>query len=308
MTPIRNRRDARRTALPLLALLLAVMSSLYGQSNRLFYTVPYTYYTDVSGAFAKEYSVGGGAYTYVGIGRHSVEFDAAYSRIHWAEQTLTDPVFGPYTLAALDFDQVDLTSIYTNYQITNIQFRIGGHAIFSNDAFTDGTLTALAGLKRVRPNEYSAAVDVYQTFYSNYAPEFSALQVDGTFGFYFGNAFTYGQLYAETRGSYIRLSEPVGFEETQFPSIQQTLRFSRNGVALEAFWWGGYRAFAVDNGGTVVFNLPERHLGAFGASMWWGFHERASLKVAWRQGRFKELGGEAVATGNTVSLTGGWTW
>ncbi len=292
----------------LLGGVLVIQNSLTAQTKTVVHTLPYVSFANYNEAFFKENALVGGVYNYFGFGiKHSLEADAGYTRIRFGSRRLLIDGF-EYRTEDFRINQFDLTLAYTNYQLTNLLWRVGTHLIFTDDELTDQSYVIFAGLKRYRPKEYNAGIDVFGSFYNNYQPNLKALQVSGTFGFYFGNFFTYGGFYAETKGHYIRLSDDVGFGETQYPSVRQSLSYFYKKLTVEGFWWAGFQAFAVQNDGFVVYNLAERHLGAVGGAIKFVLGKNASLKLKYARGRFKELGAEAVVKSHTVTVVGGISW
>lgn len=270
--------------------------------------LPYGGYLNYQNTFAKEYSFVTGAYGYFGYGlHHSFEGDFSFTRINYGEEIDT---VGMRRLVSrpINIDQFDITFVYSNYSLTNLKLRAGLHAIFSEDDLTNQSYIVFGGIQRYRSYRYNAGVDVYASFYNNYIPDFTALQFTATFGFYFGNYFTYGSFYSETRGHYIQLSEDVGFTDKEFASIEQSLYFTRDKVTLQAFLWSGFQVFGVQKDGFVVFNLGERHLGAYGGSIKYAFTKKSSLKLAVARGRFKEVGLDEIASSLNFTLLLGYTF
>ncbi len=292
----------------LISVILVILPQvIFSQTPSTTYVLPYFSFTNYSSTFQKEYALTSGLYGYYGYGlKHSFEGDVSYTAIHYANltQVINNQIFSS---PSFNINQADVTFIYTNYQLTNLNWRAGAHAIFSDDALTNNGFILFSGLKRYRSNYYNVAIDVYGSFYNDYSPNLKVLQVDGTFGFYFGNYFTTGSFYAETKGSYIELSENVGFGSKQFPSVKQSLFFYRKKFTLEAFLWTGFQVFAVTNNGFIVFNLAEKHLGALGGSIKYEFNNKASLKLKITHGRFKELGLDNISKSFTIALLGGYS-
>lgn len=287
-------------------LLFAIAQPVFGQGSTVFSAFPYGSYVNYSGTFYKENNIGGGIYGYLGMGlNHSLEFDAAYSRITFGSRDIFIDGF-PFRTEAVNVNQTDVTLRYTNYHFTNMQWHVGYHGIFSSDDPTAGTVI-FGGLKRQRFNEYGAEVQVYHSKYSNFTPDFSALQVTGIFGFFFGNAFLNQRFYAETGGSYIRHSTDAGFGATEFASVRQSLKYFYKSLTIEGFVWTGKQAFAVQNYGFVVFNLPEEHQGAFGGSLEIALNPKSSLTLKVSQGRFKELGTSGRPRATTFVVMGAFT-
>lgn len=238
---------------------------------------------------------GAGAYVFYGYGlEHSIEADLAWARIKYNP---FDYQFNGSTYRAASFrlDQTDLTLKYNNYSWQDFNFNVGLHAIFSDDAFTDGSYIVFGGIKRYRAQSYSAGINVYKGFYDNYQPSLNTTQADVYFGFYFGNYFKGNYFYTETKGSYINLSQEIGFNQKQLPSIEQNLYWYLNSTTINLKWWSGYRVFAVEKGGFVLFNLAEKHIGGLGASVKFGLGKNSSLEVKAERRLFKELGRGAVS-------------
>ncbi len=146
------------------------------------------------------------------------------------------------------------------------------------------------------------AIDFYESFYQDFSPTLKVFQATATFGFNFGNYFTTGKFYAETKGFYVRLSDDVGFQDKQYPSVKQSLFYYHKKLTLEGFVWTGFQIYAVRNDGFVVFNLTEKYLGAFGGSVQYMLNRKTSLKFKIARGKFKESGRGVLANSVNAGL------
>jgi hypothetical protein len=244
-------------------------------------------------------------YGYYGVGlKHSFEAEASFTQINFGTR---DFQIGEEVIRfnSFNINQLDITAVYNNFQLSNLQLRGGIHTIFTDDSLTNNALIIFGGIKRYRSSIYNAGIEFYGSFYNNYVPNLKVLQITATFGFNFGNYFQSGSFYAETKGHYIKLSEEVGFGETQFPSVQQSLFYYYKRLTLGAFFWAGYQLFAIQNDGFVVYNLAERHLGAYGGSFKYAISTKASIKLKISRARFKELGLDEIVKSTSVVLIAG---
>lgn len=267
----------------------------FAQQQTRFDLLPYAAYIDYNNAIIKNYSIIGGLYGCYGIGlKHSIEGDLAYNRIDFGEFIYAFEG-QEYRTAPFKINQADITLAYSNYMVKNLKWRIGGHAIFNDDTVNDRALIVFGGLQRYRSYQYNAAIDVYASRYNNFVPELTVLQATGTFGFYVGNYFTSGNFYLETKGHYIKLSEDIGFGDTQYASVEQNISFFYKNLTLSGFFWAGYQVFGIQKDGFVAYNLAEKHLGAYGGYIRFGSGKNSSLKLEVARGRFKEFAPEPAA-------------
>jgi hypothetical protein len=269
--------------------------NIFAQQQTRFDLLPYAAYIAYNNTVSKNASLVGGIYGFYGIGlKHTLEIDAAYNRIDF-DEFIYEFEGQEYRSEPFTIKQGDITLAYSNYTVKNLKWRIGGHAIFNDDFFNDKAIIVFGGLQRYRAYQYNAGIDVYHSWYNNFIPELNVLQVTGTFGFYLGNYFTSGNFYAETKGHYIKLSEDIGFGDTQYASVKQSLSYFYKRLTLSGFIWVGYQVFGIQKDGFVVYNLAEKHLGAFGGYVKFGLSQKSSLKLEVAQGRFKEFGSEQAA-------------
>jgi hypothetical protein len=292
---------------PLSLSLLIFLMTFSAQAQNRFDLLPYASYLKYDNTFRKDMSLIGGVYGYYGLGlKHSFEGDVAYTKIDFKE-FIYNFEGQDYRLEPFTINQLDMTLLYTNYTLTNLSVRLGSHVIISDDSLTNGSLIFFGGLKRYRPYQYNAAIDFYASLYERYAPRLEVYQVSGTFGFYFGNYFTSGNFYAETKGHYIELSDDIGFGGKKFASVEQSLSYYYKNLTLSGFIWAGYQVFGIQKDGFVVYNLAEKHLGAYGASIKQGLSSKSSLKLEVSRGRFKELGADKISTSLKFLVIAGFT-
>ncbi len=289
-------------------LLLLTALSASAQTTKSLVVLPYFSYSTYANAAQKQSAIISGLYGYYGIGlTHTIEADVNYSRIHYGNNPsrMHDLIL---RTNHFDIKQADLTLAYTNYRIKNLKLRLGMHTIFTDDPFTDKAAVLWAGVHRFVTNQYHAGIDLYQSFYPNYIPDLQVTQANATFGFYSGNYFRGGQLYFRTRGTYIRLNKEVGYTDTEYASVQQTVSYYKGKIRIAGFFWTGYRVFAVDNDGFAVFNLPERHIGALGSSVTYETSLKSRLTLTLSEGRLKELGIDRVVKYWNLTLAAGYNF
>lgn len=275
---------------------IIIPTFLFGSTRLTLY--PYGALLNYSNTQSKTNSVVSGLYGYFGIGRHhAFEGDLHFTKINHGASV--SPFIDDMSY---EIDQRGLTLAYSNYSIRNVRLQLGTHIIKSDDALTHDTQVLFGGFQYYRPYLFNVAINGYQSFYDNYSPSFVARQLTTSFGFYFGNYFTYGQFYSETKANVIDLSEDIGFGEKRFYSIEQSLTFMRDKWSFEAFLWTGARAFAVQNDGFIVYNLAEKHLSAVGGAITRQISDPLSLTLSYTRGRFKETGFNQIAVMQAFSL------
>lgn len=222
----------------------------------------------------KENGLVNGVYGFFGHGlKHSFEAALDYTTINFA----TD-----FTVK-----QWDATLAYTYYHGLNQTYRAGVHYINTNSDWTNHAVTFLAGLNRYSYAKWNAGLSVYATRYSNYDPDFTALQITPAVGFYFGK----GRLYSETSASWIHLTEEVGINlDTQnFLSVEQELSYFWKKFTFNAWGWGGRQAFAVHNDGFVVFNVAEKHLGGWRVSSTYQLTPKMNFTLGFQAAYFSDI-------------------
>jgi hypothetical protein len=210
----------------ILSLFISLLTiNAFAQRQTRFDLLPYASYINYNNAVIKNSSIIAGLYGYYGAGlKHTIEGDVAYNRIKF-DEFFYEFEGREYRTEPFTINQADITLIYSNYMLNNLKWRFGSHAIFNNDSLTDKSFIVFGGLQRYRPYQYNAGIDVYVSWYNNFTPAITVLQATGTFGFYFGNYFTSGNFYAETKGHYIKLSEDIGFGDKQYASVEAFLIF-----------------------------------------------------------------------------------
>lgn len=241
--------------------------------------MPYVGGIQYSGTVAKERSTLAGLYAYYGIGmEHSIEGDVSWTRIDYDSTTLSR------------INQYDTTLIYSNYGVLDWKWRLGGHLVTSSDEPTEGSVF-WGGFSNYEPSRFSRGVDLYVSRYGNYAPALNIQQVTGAWGFYLKNM---PGTYLNVQGHYIHLSDDIGFDQQDFGSGELTLIQPIKNWTLSVFGWAGEQVFAVQKEGFAVYNLPEKHQGAYGGSLRCQIATASSIKLEFIQKHFKEL----AATGS----------
>ncbi len=286
-------------------ILFALVTVSTAQTKSRLDILPYTLFSSYDGALSKNRTIVGGVYAFYGYGpEHSFEMDAAYTKINYRGFSyLYDGV--EYRQPGSSLNQTDISFNYTNYQLTDLRLNLGMHGIFTDDALTDKSYVLFAGINRYRDQYYETGVNVYYSLYENYVPSLNVIQTDAWFGFYLGNYFTGPWFYSELRGTYIRLSEEIGFAQTQLPSVQYSLSYFSGNWTAKAEWWTGYRIFAVTGKGFVVYNLAEKHLNAFSLSLRRVWNAKISAEFKWSRELFKEpFRGEIVKAMNYTMVFG----
>lgn len=280
----------------ILSLFISLLTiNAFAQRQTQFDLLPYASYINYNNAVIKNSSIIAGLYGYYGAGlKHTIEGDVAYNRINF-DEFIYEFEGREFRSEPFTINQADITLIYSNYMLNNLKWRFGSHIIFNDDSFNDNAFTVFGGLQRYRPYQYNAGIDVYVSWYNNFTPAITVLQATGTFGFYFGNYFTSGNFYAETKGFYIKLSEDIGFGDKQYASVEQSLSYFYKNLTLGGYIWAGYQVFGIQKDGFVVYNLAEKHLGAYGALVKFGLSEKSTLKFEVSRGRFKEFGSDQIA-------------
>lgn len=274
-----GRNGIRMAVWGLIAALLP--SFLCAQTATRKIVLPYAAFLDYGGTQSKSHGFVSGLYGYYGHGRnHSVETDTAYLRIRY--DAYGDE--GPH-----DLNQLDMTFVYSNYSFPGWKLRGGIHGILTSDNLTNKAFVLFGGISRYKTYAYEAGVDVYTSVYSRHVPDaLHVLQVTATGGYYFGEYYRYGSFFARTRANYIRLSDDVGFEETELGSIEQSLSYYRGGWTVKASAWFGRQLYGVQNDGFIVRNLSEVHRGAFGGSVEYAVTGAWTVKLDVSRGRFSE--------------------
>jgi len=249
--------------------------------------MPYVGGIQYTGTVAKDRSTIAGLYGYYGIGmEHSIEGDASWTRIEYDSATLSK------------IDQYDTTLIYSNYGVLDWKWRLGGHLVISSDEPTEG-MVLMGGFSNYQPSRFSRGVDLYFSRYDNYAPALDIQQITGTWGFYLKGL---PSTYLKVQGHYIHLSDEIGFDQQHFGSGELTLIQPIQDWTLTAFGWAGQQAFAVQKDGFAVYNLSEKHQGAFGGSLRYQIATASAIKLEFIQKYFKELAAPASARASQLLL------
>ncbi len=279
-------------------LISAVMATASHAEDVLINTSFYGSYIDYSSSAVKDDGYIGGIYGYAGIGlEHSIEGEIDYTKINYT---------GSGSLKQWDF-----TVLYTNYSVKNTKVRIGGHYISSDDSATDGGIILTGGYEFYTLNSYNYSIDIALSYYDNYNIEKTYIrniyrgmgrgsfsyttnttglwvyQISPKFGYSFPGTSA-GDIYLETRGYYIRLSDDVGFGKNFF-SVEGSLNIDAGMFGFNLYGWIGEQEFAVKKYGFAVYNLSEKYKNGFGASIRYKISENSSITVGLKRETFKEL-------------------
>ncbi len=242
--------------------------------------IPYAGSIQYADTLAKDRSTIAGLYGYYGIGaKHSIEGDAGWTRIDYDSGTLSR------------INQYDTTLVYSNYGLLDWKWRAGAHLITSNDAASEGGIL-MGGLHNYEPSRFSRGVDIYLSRYKDYAPALDVQQVTGSWGFY---PRQFPKTYVQVQGHYIHLSDEIGFDQQSFGSAELSLVRPIRDWTVTLFGWAGQQVFGVQKEGFVVYNLPEKHQGAYGASLKYAVASTSSIKLEFVQKHFEELGATVKA-------------
>ncbi|MBI4870692.1 MAG: hypothetical protein HY814_03905, partial [Candidatus Riflebacteria bacterium] len=91
-------------------------------------------------------------------------------------------------------------------------------------------------------------------------------------------------------------------------SVEDRLTFTRNRWTSSLQVWSGSQAFAVRDGGFVVFNLAEEHTGGAGATLRYALRPDWSVAAQASLERFRELGRTTRSEADGLSLVVGHTF
>ncbi|WP_457640120.1 hypothetical protein [Persephonella sp.] len=277
----------------------------------------YGSYFDYSGSVVKDDGYTGGIYGYVGIGlEHSIEGEIDYTKINY--------------LGSGSLKQWDFTLLYTNYSLQGSKIRIGGHYISSDDRATDGGVVLYGGYEQTVDKTYDWGVDGALSYYDNYSIEktymrtvtrgkrswtyYTTASVNGLYVFQVSPKLgitvpstQIGDIYLETRGYYIGLSDDVGFGQ-HFFSVEQNISVKYNEFSIDMYGWIGEQEFAVKKYGFAVYNLSEKYRYGFGASVRYNVSDNSFVSAGIRKENFKEIDNPSSADTTTLFAFGGITF
>jgi len=274
----------------------------------------YGSYFDYADSVVKDDGYSAGFYGYLGIGlEHSLEGEIDYTKINY--------------LDAGSLNQWDFTLLYTYYGISGTKVRLGGHYISSDDSATDGGVIGYAGVEKTVDYKYDFGIDGAISYYDNYAVEktyirkitmgkkswtfytnatvngLTVLQVSPKFGISFPST-AIGDLYFETKGYYIWLSDSVGFGRN-FLSVEENIYVDYGDFRFHLYGWIGEQEFAVKNYGFLVYNLSERYKNGFGGSIRYNLSDRSFITAGLQKEYFKEIDNPNTAEVSALYFFGG---
>jgi hypothetical protein len=233
-----------------------------------------------------------GFYGTYGVGyRHLVELGGAWTGIDNQDGS---------TLS-----QTDVALAYSLFG-SRAAGRIGGHVIATSDPLTDGGRVLFGGLSLYRLGVWSAGAELAWSSYPDHGGGLDVLQAAPSAGFtaYAGDD---GVVAGTVRGYVIHLSEESGLGATEFFSAEASVSYTLGDWTVSGFAWGGEQAFAVRNGGFLVFNFSELHNGGFGGGLRWVMTPRSALAAGLYMERFRDTGFAGDAWARTLSLSLGLT-
>lgn len=236
---------------------------------------------------------------------------------HWAHLvevggTLTNIEY----LSGYTLEQTDITAAYSRFWLRG-SARVGGHAISTNDPSTDRGVVVFGGASAYKVGVWSAGADGALSSYSNFgAGGLRVAQLTPSAGFTRGDGSGTRFLSGVVKGYYINLSDDLsadwGLEGRTFVSAEASVSFSAGPFTLSGFAWGGEQAFAVRQGGFLVFNVAELHTGGYGGGLRWVASPRSAVSAGLYIERFQDmsLGGVGEGAGartRTLAVSVGFT-
>jgi hypothetical protein len=243
----------------------------------------------------KGYTVG--AYGTLGVQwTHLVEVGGTFTNIEY--------------LSGYILEQTDLSAAYSRFWSRG-SGRVGGHVISSTDPLTDGGVVLFGGASAYRVGVWSAGAEASLSSYSSYGEGLRVAQVAPSAGFTKGDGSGTRVLSGVLRGCYIKLSDDLsqdtGLGGRSFLSAEASVSLTAGPVTLSGSAWGGEQAFAVRQGGFLVFNLAELHTGGYGGGLRWVLSPRSAVSAGVYIERFEdmELGGAARV--RTLAVSAGLT-
>jgi hypothetical protein len=166
------------------------------------------------------------------------------------------------------FAQTGLAGAYNRFG-ARASGRVGVHGLDSDDPITGGGVIVFGGVSVYRPGVWSAGAEVAHSRYPNAGAGLGVWQVAPSVGWTARDASATRVLSAVLRGYAIGLSDDAGLDSRRFGSGEATVIASWRGVSASAFGWAGRQAFAVRQGGFLVFNVAEERRGGGGGGLRW---------------------------------------
>jgi hypothetical protein len=163
-------------------------------------------------------------------------------------------------------EQTELTAAYSRFG-ARAAGRMGVHLLGSTDPLTDGGLVLFGGANAYSYGEWSAGAEAAMSRYGGYDGGLTVLQLAPSAGLSFSAAQGARTFGATVRGYAIRVGRDVGLGDRDFLSGELATSMRLGRVTLSTVGWAGEQAFAVRNGGFLVFNVAEVHTGGLGAGV-----------------------------------------
>ena len=277
----------------------------------------YGSYFDYSGSVIKDDGYTAGVYGYLGMGlEHSLEGEIDYTKINY--------------LGSGSLKQWDFTLLYTYYGLTGSKVRFGGHYISSDDSATDSGIVIYGGYEETVDRRYDWGVDGAYSYYDNYSIEktyvrtitrgmrswtyytnasvngLSVFQISPKLGISVPST-SIGDIYLETRGYYIRLSDDVGYGQNFF-SIEENVTVRYGEFQFDLYGWVGEQEFAVKKYGFAVYNLSEKYKYGFGGSIRYNMSENSFVTAGIKRESFKEIDNPQTVDVSTLYFFAGITF
>jgi len=201
------------------------------------------------------------------------------------------------------FSQSGLVAAYNRFG-ARASGRAGAHLLASNDPITAGGVALFAGANAYRVGAWSAGTDVTWSRYPNDGAGLDVWQFAPTVGWTVRDATATRFLSAMVRGYAIALSDDMGLGARHYGSGEASLALTAGAVTVSGFGWAGEQAFAVRQGGFLVFNVAEQHTGGYGGGARWVVTSKAALSAGAYVERFLDpaTGRDASATALTASF------
>ena len=211
-----------------------------------------------------------------------------------------------------DLDQEDFTFTYsnTNQLLKNHTFTFGLHYINSDDDLTDGGYTLFFDgtyfkYSPVYPYSFkwNAGIGLYYSRYTNLT-DFNVYQVNPHTTVKLFSDYRRGALYTDITGYYIHVtdSDKLYMDKSNYYSLDVDLRYYYGGYDFKIGGWVGQQAFAVKNGGFVVYNLKEKYKGGAYAEIGYTFKNGFRVSLNLSVNRFSEGDNNVVQSVGTLSL------
>jgi hypothetical protein len=209
-------------------------------------------------------------------------------------------------LSGYTLEQTDLTAAYSRFWARG-SARVGGHVVSTTDPLTDGGFVLFGGASAYRVGVWSAGAEASLSNYSSYGADgLRVTQVAPSAGLTLSDESHTRFFSGVLRAYYIGLSEDVsegtGLEGRSFLSGEVSVFLTSGPVTLSGFAWGGEQAFAVRQGGFLVFNLAELHTGGYGGGLRWVLSPRAALSGGVYIEKFDDMSLEGMEVGGAARV------